>query len=92
MKNVALWQLLDDVVSRELFQKIICTGYFRWLGLISAPDILARDISERTFHHGDFLAQGHLCATTFWHGYISAPRSTWTLWHWDILAQGYFGT
>ena len=43
MKNVAVWQLLDDLVSRELFQIIICTGYFRWLGLILAPDILARD-------------------------------------------------
>ena len=60
MKNVGVWQLLDEVVSRELFQIIIWyTGYFRWLGLILTLDILARDILARTFHHGDFSAQGH---------------------------------
>ena len=88
MKNVAVWQLLDDVVSRELFQIIICKGYFRWLGLISAPDISARDILARTFHHWDFSAQGHFGTTTFWHGYISAPRR---FWHRDIMALGHFG-
>ena len=58
-------------------------------GLISAPDILERDILAQTFHHGDVLGQGHYGTRTFWHGYISAP---WTLWHKDVTALGHFGT
>ena len=73
MKNVGVWQLLDEVVSRELFQIIIWyTGYFRWLGLILTLDILAR-----TFHHGDFSAQGHFGTIE-----ISAHGR----YDWDILA------
>ena len=84
MKNVGVWQLLDEVVSRELFQVIIwCTGYFRWLGLILTLDILARDILARTFHHGDFL-----CTRTFRH---HGRYGTGTFWHKDILALEYFG-
>ena len=56
--------------------------------LISAPDISAGDISARTFHHGDFSAQGYFGTRTFWHGYFLAP---WMFWHGDVTAleQGY---
>ena len=60
------------------------------LGLILAPDISSRDILARTFHHGNFSAQGHFCTRTFQHGYILAP---WMFFrHWNISVQGYFGT
>ena len=65
------------------------------LGLILAPDISSRDILARTFHHGNFSAQGHFCMRTFQHGYILAPWTffgTGTFQYKYISAHGHFGT
>ena len=59
------------------------------LGLISAPDILARDISAKTFHHRDFSARVHFVMRTFQHWFILAP---WTFWNRDVTALGHFST
>ena len=82
MKNVAVWQLLDDVVSQELFQIIICTGYFRWLGLILAPDIL-----EETFRHGHFIMWTFRHKDIGHHGDFGVR-----FWHMDVMALGHFDT
>ena len=62
------------------------------LVLISAPDISASDILARTFYLQDFLACFSI--RRFHQGYIFATWTfdTRTLRHWDISAQGYFGT
>ena len=59
--------------------------------LISVPDISARDISVRTFHHGDFLARGYFSTRTFRPGYFSAP-GMFSGMHGDVTALGHFGT
>ena len=72
--------------------------YWR-LGLFSAPDISARDISARTFHHQNISAWrlfGSIGIPAHEHsGEFSAGEqghfSMGTLRHWDIWAQEYFG-
>ena len=72
--------------------------YWR-LGLFSAPDISARDISARTFHHRNISAWrlfGSIGIPAHEHsGEFSAGEqghfSMGTLRHWDIWAQEYFG-
>ena len=54
------------------------------LGLISEPDISARDISAWTFHHGNFSARGHFSMRTSQHGYFLTP---WIFRHMDISAR-----
>ena len=63
---------------------------FEWpYGLISASDILVRDIWASKFHRWDFSVQQHSGPRTFRLGNITVP---WTFWYRDIRALGHFGT
>ena len=98
-----LWTRQGFLINRSLFwfcfpNKFINRNSRKWrvlscsthlalsnrLELISTPDI-----SVWTFHHGDFLAQGHFGMRKFQHGYFSAP---WTFWHRDVTTLRHLGT
>ena len=82
----------DQKISRYSEKMFEENTYLLRLVLISAPDISASDILARTFYLHDFLACFSI--RRFQQGYIFATWTfdTGTLRHWDISAQGYFGT